>query len=473
MDPPTGMPQFPRGFVFADRDVPIPESFEKSRLLPHLYVHPWLKVDGASEHGSFVVILGMCHSVLSEVTSDPASALLSALFVGERHFFEAVAWYGGRFAIIFGDTESVRVVADATALRSVFYAENGEIVASHALLVERAMGGAFTRDRLPFHFGFPGNRTPYPRTKVLSPNTCLDVATGVVHRFWPTHVPRRRDIDEVAHLALTAATTSLRRASMGRPVNLALTAGLDSRVVLAVALHSGVEFETYTYGADHRTKRDRGVAKVLASDFGLRHTSIPTLDLRTDLRARLADANFASHHGRMVPGLIEWFRDPRSLAVSGNLLEIAQTTFAPWRDTGSPAPATVENMTALHRIKMNQRTQDRIAAFGEDEWTPRAIAAFQEFYDDTDFGATLDLVDPFDLYYWEHRMGLWFGTSMLERDFYAEAFIPFNARVIFEALLGIEEPYREQATAFYRIIEMVEPALLDIPINPRRVPRRP
>lgn len=260
---------------------------------------------------------------------------------------------------------------------------------------------------------------------------------------------------------------------MGRPVNVALTAGLDSRVVLAVALNAGVEFETYTYGADHRTKRDRDVAKVLASDFGLRHTSIPTLDLQPELRARLADANYASHHGRMVPGLIDWFGDPRSLAVSGNLLEIAQSTFAPWRDTGSAAPATVEDMVALHRIKMNQRTQDRIAAFGEDEWTSLALSAFQEFYDDTDFEVTLGLVDPFDLYYWEHRMALWLGTSMLERDFYAEAFIPFNARGIFEVLLGVEEPHREQSTAFYRIIEMVEPALLNIPINARRVPSRP
>lgn len=129
-------------------------------------------------------------------------------------------------------------------------------------------------------------------------------------------------------------------------------------------------------------------------------------------------------------------------------------------------------MTALHRIKMNRRTQERIAAFGDERWTERAESAFADFFTDTDYGSAVDHVDAFDLFYWEHRMGLWFGTTLVERDFYAETFSPFNARGIFEVLLGVEEPYRERSTVFYRMIEMVDPTLLSIPINPRKMPQR-
>lgn len=220
-------PKFPRGFIYADRDVRVPESFEQSRFLSNLYVHPWLKVEADARAGSFVVVLGVCHSGLPDSPNQPATELLEALIDSDDSFFAALAWFTGRYAIIFGDAQRVRVVTDATAMRSVYYAERGAIVASHALLVELALGGEVERDRLPYHFGFPGNRTPYTRTKVLTPNTYLDFARGSVHRFWPTCAPQRRGIDEAARPALTTATTSLQRASMGRSLSIGLTAGLD------------------------------------------------------------------------------------------------------------------------------------------------------------------------------------------------------------------------------------------------------
>lgn len=39
----------------------------------------------------------------------------------------------------------MRVVTDATAMRSVFYSVDGGVLASHALLVEQALGGEVVR----------------------------------------------------------------------------------------------------------------------------------------------------------------------------------------------------------------------------------------------------------------------------------------------------------------------------------------
>src|SRR5699024_242395 len=110
----SAVPQFPRGFVYADRDVSVPESFERSDFLRYLYVHPWLKVDAEAGRGRFVVVLGLCHSVIADRPGRAAYSLLSALLDSEASFFDCLSWYGGRYAVIFGNAESVRVVTDAT-----------------------------------------------------------------------------------------------------------------------------------------------------------------------------------------------------------------------------------------------------------------------------------------------------------------------------------------------------------------------
>lgn len=56
---------------------------------------------------------------------------------------------------------------------------------------------------------------------------------------------------------------------------------------------------------------------------------------------------------------------------------------------------------------------------------------------------------------------------MSERDFYADSFIPFNSRRVFEAMLGVPDEDRYADKTVYRMIELVNPKLLDVPINPR------
>src|SRR5699024_8636506 len=135
-----------------------------------------------------------------------AAALLSALKQGEGTFFRALDNYSGRHAIIFGNYGNISIVTDATGMRAVFYAAEGRIVASHALLVERALGGRIVRNDLPFRYGYPGNRTPYERTRLLTPNTSYWMTAHVVRRFWPVAPPLGLSVDEAAEVSLNAAT---------------------------------------------------------------------------------------------------------------------------------------------------------------------------------------------------------------------------------------------------------------------------
>jgi hypothetical protein len=99
-------------------------------------------------------------------------------------------------------------------------------------------------------------------------------------------------------------------------------------------------------------------------------------------------------------------------------------------------------------------------------WSKESEDAFRDFLKASNFNAARGILDPFDQFYWEHRMAAWHGVAMLERDFYAQAFIPFNARAIWEALLGVPYKDRVSATAFRKMVDMVNPRLMEIPINP-------
>ena len=465
------VPRFPRGFLLAEHSVHPPPGYLPGPLLENFYVHPWTHVECAGNTDLFVIVIGHLVPTTPGQGNDPAQCLLTALRDSETQFLAALSEYSGRHAVIFGSLGNIRVVNDATAMRSVFYASDGGVIASHALLVEQALGGEIRVDDLVYRYGYPGNRTPYVRTKLLSANTYYWLTANVVKRFWPLVAPPERDVESVAAEALDAATVAFRNMSAGRKVKMALTAGLDSRTILAVGLRSGVPFDTYTYGIGADTARDQAFAKDLAAHVGVEHTSVPHVELTEELRYSLDEAHYLQHHQGVVNALAHFFGDPTTLAVSGNLLEIGRSFYAIHKRNGADAPVSAETMTGLYYRAISGKTKREIKEYGFDRFMSVSERAFGGFIADTGFDIVQNLVNPFDLFYWEHRMSAWHGPAMVERDFYGVAFIPFNSRRIFEAMLGVAQEQRDESAVFYRMIEMVDRGLLELPVNPKQWPQ--
>lgn len=250
-----------------------------------------------------------------------------------------------------------------------------------------------------------------------------------------------------------------------------MTAGLDSRTLLAVALQSGVPFETYTYGSNAQTKVDRRVAASLAERFGLKHSTIDTIAPSPVLRARLDSANYSPHHHSAVAPLRHWFGGTTSIAVTANLLEIGRDFYKRPRQEGLAEPVAAPAMSHLHQRSMPRRARGAIGRYGSSRYEALAIPAFESLISDSSWRqARAKGVDPFDQFYWEHRMSTWHGPAMNERDYYSDAFIPFNYRPLFEAMLGVDLAERRSGAVQLAAIASVEPDLLRIPINPPRWP---
>lgn len=461
------LPRFPRGFLLSDRPVNPPPTFIPAPLLDNFYVHPWTRVEFAGDPNLFVIVIGHCLTTRPEQHDAPAGELLKSLQVSVAYFLRTLDDFGGRHAIIFGSTGNISIVNDATGMRSVFYAATGGIVASHAPLVEQALGGSIKRSDLPFQYGYPGNLTPFTRTKVLTPNTYYWLSANVIRRFWPIVAPAPRTVEEAATELLEASTNTFRAMSSGKSVAVTLTAGLDSRAILAVALNANVPFHTYTYGNQYSTKVDRLLAQHLAQDLELEHTEVSQLVDNPLLIERLNESHYSLHHATWVGPLMELFRHNRDVAILGNALEIGRSNYTPQRNNGAAPPVTAGNMADLHYRKIGNDGQQRVKEFGSTQFMEASAAAFQTFIDDTGFDVVAGMLDPFDHFYWEHRMATWQGVAMGERDFYAEAFIPYNSRRMFDAMLGAPFESRRQDAAAMKMIEMVDPRLMNFPVNPK------
>lgn len=462
---------FPRGFLFDQSESNCPDGFVEGPLLPGLFLDSLTEVSTAENNqlGEFVLILGTCKSLSG--TENVASFLVETLSQkGEDGLLQVLDDLVGRYVILFGSRTNIYVVGDATSMRPVFYSSGGGAIASHAALLAGREAAAGEKLDLPFSSSFPGNFTPYKGVRILPPNFVLELGSATLQRFWPLGPLGQISTEKAAARVLDLSTKSWKALSGGREVWAALTAGLDSRVMLAVALNAGGDLNAFTYGNNKGTYVDRKVAAHLGKKFGFPHFEVATERPRGKLSTELSQAHFWDHHWSAVDPLRKLIANPTAAVFSANILEIGQSNFRKLQwNAGVEEPRTAEQMAAVYHRKLSKNAKALVEKYGKSKYMDQVTEYFQELVDDT--GGPSEFLDPFDEYYWSIRMGTWHGPSSVEKDFYGEPLNPFNNRRIIETILSVSAPDQYDLSVFLRLITMVSCELLEIPINPSSVPR--
>lgn len=449
------MEEYPNGFIYTRNKSCIPTPFVPGPI-ENLWVSSQVKINTASSSNASITILGICVNPLSDV--DPASFAMKSYEAGYNTFLDSLDYLCGRFVIFLKTINNIQIFSDATGMRSVFYNKDMDLISSHASMI--ALEG---KGDVPFRYGYPGNNTPFKNISLLVPNTFLDLSESKTKRFWPRENIEIISADIVCDDIVNYVVNVLKKVAQDNKIKLALTAGLDSRVMLSLLLKSGVSFETYTYGGGKDTKLDIAVAKDLAAKCGIKHTVVRTHDLSDKLSKTISNAVYTSHHHSAIEPLKNWFNDNNTLCVTANLLEIGRDFYAKYRCLAEPI--TPHSMAELH-INTMPRTS-RLQVGSDKRNFVHYSSCFSSFIEDTAFNESRPLnFDPYDQFYWEHRMSSWHGVNMNERDFYAQAFIPFNARVIFKNLLSVTLDQRRSAKVFYDIIDLQSIGDEFVPINP-------
>ena len=461
---------FPNGFLFDQARNSCPKGFIEGPLLPGLFLDPmsWVSTAEDNQSGKFVLIIGTCKFLSGK---ENVARELVEVFSQEREegLLKSLDNLVGRYVILFGSRKDIYVVGDATSMRPVFYADGGGAIASHAALLAGRETGAEEILDFPFSSSFPGNFTPYKGVRILPPNFTLELATAKLQRFWPLAPIEQNSTERAASRVLDLSTKSWKALTEDRDVWAALTAGLDSRVMLAVALNAGGHLKAFTYGSNRGTYVDRKVAAQMGKRFGFQHFEVATERPSGELKSALARAHFWDHHWSAVGPLRQLIANPNAAVLSANILEIGQSNFRKLQwNGGVEEPKTAEQMATVYHRKLSKNAKTQVENYGKSKYMEEVAAYFQKLIDDT--GGPSEFLDPFDEYYWSIRMGTWHGPSSVEKDFYGEPLNPFNNRRIIETLLSVSKADQYDLSVFLRLITMVNCELLDMPINPSSVP---
>lgn len=461
-------------FVLGPRPVAAPPGWVVEEVVGGLSLtrHPDLNVVGSCDSGAAITLIGYLLDPDAPRASDSdILARLSATVAADGDLFEALATLGGRYLLIV-EKDGVKLVGDANGSLQVFHASTkGETwCAAQADLLAAELG--FTPDpeaaayieravRELGEYAWPHDTSLYQEVRRLLPNHLLDLRTGLVHRYWPTApLPRRSVADAKGDIArrlagMVAAGANRFDLSMG------VSAGLDSRLMLAASRSVKDRMVYYTGQNEERGPRhpDVRIPRKMLGALGVEHHLIPAVSEVAGEFAEVYRSSVPFANQRRLSGLqAEYQRYALGrVAVLGNVSENARAFYrAEMRDLPT------RGFTA-------QTFSDR-RDLGD---YPFRVKAVQRYLDELE---TIDThgYDFLDLLMWEHGSGTWFAQNVTEfLCAWQDVFLPYNCRALLLDLMSTPLSARiTPATELYAAVAReLWPEVLAYPINPL-TPRR-
>jgi len=390
--------------------------------------------------------------VTSEFAVDPG--------VDADGFERSIHSLAGRFAAVWLGRGGTRVFLDASGSLGVVYCAEQEIAASTAFLVPY-------QDASDDRLALVNEPTPYPydphlyfgltvRHSVdwLLPNHYLDLESWRTVRYWPIGESESTDdVEDVLETVVNRVRESVRALVESGPVQMSLTAGNDTRALLACSKEFLDEIEFVTLAFPDRIGRtDVNVARQMASALGLRHrvirgrASFEDIDrvlYRTGCVAALDSR--CQQGARMMANL-----DSKRPYLSASMAEVArQPSYRTWDP--EPQPQDIERLLAWEN---------------QPAW-PELIERGRRWLDDLPVRSAAGIIDFVDF---EQRYGGWTGyLPYAYPEGSACTVYPFSDWRVFEAVLRLPFEYRLGNRFTPDIVVREWPELAAFPINQARV----
>lgn len=297
--------KYSRGFLITEKNDPqeAPEHWKKEKFGKLLFHYdPNTPITSKSgSHGRQVIFFGDVFDVRNpaETSSEIASRIVNSIDTSSGSLNRVHYFLAGRYILLYKSSESYELRGDAANTKAIFFnPEISFLAASHARLIAETLCSKtidLSFKRAPeFQKGskyLPGFITPYEGIRFLTPNTALNLNEGTTERFFPSTPAKRQPLSTACEAAAVAmenilkATTSLNN----RKIVQSLTAGMDSRVSLAVSRRFSGQIEYFTYMRENQKSqvKDALVAKEMSEKLQLKHT---VLD-RDRMEANICEAD--------------------------------------------------------------------------------------------------------------------------------------------------------------------------------------
>ncbi|MFK5690569.1 asparagine synthase-related protein [Ornithinimicrobium sp. LYQ92] len=468
---------FARGFLLWDNtSLRRPTILDRLRWQEHsdlpggwMLAHaPRMEMATARYHDGTVLILG--EGVASDIDSSEPGDLATWVAAAEsdEQFQQRVDAISGRFAVFRINDQQMRVQNDVQGLRAVFHTDVTHpcVLGSHVDLVGEVVRAPDTAFASPTYHQRTNLRTPPGRhttrhgVLALLPNTELVMPSRQVRRIYPRTPREQRSTAEVVLMVERELTTTLALLlAAGPPVVTSLSAGLDSRLTLALLRQHLDHVSFFTYDVANVNNRanqhDTGDALALVARFGLAHNLI---NVEGSAPAEIRKVLAANRHRAHSPGLAVAYQQafPRNAV---HLRSNGNGTLTAWYQRGDWPEQAV---TAEYRMQL--ASQAKCHDLG-------VLDAFTDAWRATEARKVEALGHSgLDFAYAEDRMGVWHQNIVQESDIAFETRVPFGSRRLVDLMLSAPLEDRMSGRILVDLIRRQWPDVLSVPINGVEVP---
>ncbi|WP_043343380.1 hypothetical protein [Belnapia moabensis] len=373
----------------------------------------------------------------------------------------------GQFALLAGDTRSVRILRDRSAALEVFHDEVRGAFSTSFLALARALPQRLARRQEAYEYVFHGTTLGDDTVLEGIRRLGLGAEAMVAEEVRIARTSRRLlppeaagTAEELAHDGVEQLTTNLLGwcGAFGGRITLALSGGYDTRLLLALCRRIGVQPRLFVYGPE--SSADVRIAKAIARTEGM---EIDHFDKGTwcaealeEPAARLArtyhEVDGLMYYGILDSGAEALARRRRheggALNLHGGAGEVFRNFF------GLPE----RPVTAVSLARVFYRVDSTIctAGFSEAEYAARIAGKIGEAWDEGARPASRRAAEATYPYF---RCRAWFGKDLSVNAAFGHGVLPFYDPAIVDFALSLPLRHKEFGNFEARMIRLADPAI--------------
>jgi hypothetical protein len=297
---------------------------------------------------------------------------------------------------------------------------------------------------------YPFGLTPKKSVERLIPNHYLNLETWVLHRHWPKEkqFAITQDIETAVREIASIITRNIAGVAKVYPTYMALTAGRDTRMMLACAKDSVENITFYTWQTpDNLGTLDCTVVSEMAQHFNLKHEIVQHQSSTKQQQQDWLEQTGYCVGGRVYVSFATNYQlKPESAIIGGKGGETGRAYYYNRAKGTSDTKLTGEKILSILKLPQTPHTVNRA-----NKWL-QSLSSY-------------DVLTILDLLYIEQRLGCWGSIPLYGNNWNIFETQPICHRRIFELILGLPPDYRIKENLSRDLIKTQWPELLKFPFN--------
>jgi hypothetical protein len=372
---------------------------------------------------------------------------------------------GGRYACFLQTKDRILVFNDPIGSRAISYLHDGRLaISSHSAILHHLfgckindnIGSQMNRPRYrerAVHY-LPGDLTVFNNVYRLTPNHAYDSRVNGPVRYWPKDQVKFSSVDQLYESIDSALRALCQHISSRYQPVVSITGGVDSRAMISMLRRMTIPFSTMTWRDYNFSIKETDIVDEIASmlpgpHYDLRLKSLNdsacSLDPYSDDIISAAAAynsgmvSETSNRALMLRRFCEYNKKEdvgkRYVFINGYGGEIIRGFYMKSGRAGLPF-ADSGKLLGLYGVGRPSLPVD-------SSFSRFVAQAFREFRARTQFTKIgLKGWNSYDLFYWEHRMGIWGAGTMDNIDVSMHCLAGFNSRDTFAKAITLPEDKR-------------------------------